>query len=227
MTDLILEEFERRQEDIDLMIDFITSISEGSYIKVYNEDNDELKNIQCKMDLVSTLNSLLHLMTYNQAESSIRGCIESLYDDFTDSSIRYSQLKPLIQKELLTGIYRKFENAKTLHDAVGSSIDEKIPSISLDVDKILSGNVERKTIAKIAENYNIIINAPAGSRDGTELGNFKNARNDLAHGNISFSKFGATKPLEATIAESNRVTSFLRSVIISFGDYISNKDYKN
>lgn len=227
MTTLVLDEFEKRQEDLDLMIGFLGSISAGKTIKIYDGNNHEITTLELNTELISILNSLLHLMTYNQAESSIRGCIESLYDDFSDSSVKYSQLKPPIQKELLSGIIRKYQNGKSLHDALGASVDEKIPLISLDIDKIISGNVERKTITQLSENYGLPINAPKDSRDGTELGNFKNARNDLAHGNKSFSEFGATKPLQATIDESTRVTAFLKSVIVAFGVYITNKSYKN
>ena len=59
------------------------------------------------------------------------------------------------------------------------------------------------------------------------LTDFKDARNDLAHGNISFSEFGSSHPHNEIIDKSRRVSGYLKSVITAFDNCIEEKKYRS
>lgn len=217
MESIIQEEFDCRQEDIDLIIDLIMELQKGDFIKS-NIDNDRL---------VNTLSSVISLMTYNQIESTMRGCLESLYDDINDKKIPYDQLKNDIQLEVFNGILKKFTTGKGLHSAVGTNFHLMAPIISLNIRSIFNGNIDTKKIHAIKEKYAVNVDADIAYRNGMDITSFKDARNDLAHGNISFSAYGNRNPYTEVIDKSNRTSGYMKAIISAFDLYISNQDYKS
>lgn len=225
MTDIVQEAFDARQSDLDALIALTTLIDKGKTLSIKDENGNETDNLLVNDQLINVLKSVIHMVTYNQVESTVRGCIEAVYDDMDDNGIGYDKLRHDVQKEVLSGVLKGHESGKSLHKKVGSELNLKAPKVSLNVKTVFSGNVTRDTFTKIKNSYGLKINAPDDTRDGQDLGNLKNARNDLAHGNISFSKFGAKDSLDEFVAISNRTSSYLQSAITSFDDYIDNKQY--
>ena len=114
-----------------------------------------------------------------------------------------------------------------LRNKLSTNINLSLPSASLNIRKVFNGNIRAKTIYDIADKYSIIINSKADDREGTDITDLLKARNDLAHGNISFSEFGENNTYTETVNRSGRSSSYLRSVITAFNDYISAKGYKS
>jgi hypothetical protein len=225
MTDIIQEEFDARQSDLDALIALTTLIDKGKILSIKAENGNEPDTLVVNEQLIDVLKSVIHIVTYNQVESTVRGCIEAVYDNLDDNNIGYDMLRKDIQKEILSGILKGYESGNTLHGKVGSELNLKTPRVSLNLKKVFSGNVSRDTFTYLKDSYGLKVNAPREARDGQDLGGLKNARNDLAHGNISFSKFGAKDSLIEFIAISGRTSCYLQSAIMSFEDYIENKQY--
>jgi len=227
MNSIIQEEFDRRQDDIELIIDLVNLLSEGDTIDVLMENSAEIKSYDYDSRLISTLSSVISLMTYNQIESTMRGCLESLYDDISDNEISYEELKQEIQKEVLSGLIKKYETGNKLHSVVESDFNQRAPVASLNIRKIFNGNIDSKKVYTIRDIYGVSIANNPNHRNGVDITTFKDARNDLAHGNVSFSEYGDSNPYTDTISKSGRVSEYLRAVIYGFDDYIEQKNYKS
>lgn len=227
MDSIIQEEFDRRQEDIDLVIELVEKLAKGNTLDILNNTNAEIESFTYHDRLINTLSSVLCLMTYNQIESTMRGCLEALYDDISDKNISYDALKTEIQKEVLNGILKKFETGKKLHDSVGKELHLRAPAASLNIRKIFNGNIDARKIYDIKDTYGVIIPVNPAHRNGTDITTFRDARNDLAHGNISFSEYGDNNPYSDVINKSNRVTGYMSSIISAFDTYIEEQNYKS
>lgn len=224
MDSIVHDEFYERQDDLELIIDLIQSLKDGSKIQVTKSDGTT-STLNYDDKLTNTLCSALFLLTYNQIESTMRGCLESLYDHFSDENVSYRTLKADIQKEILNGIVKNYENGEKLHDSVGSELELKSPSISLNIRKVFNGNIDTSKVLDIKKTYGINITQNPAHRNGCDISAFKTARNDLAHGNKSFSKLGAENSLPEVINMSERVALYLDTLIDAFNEYINNKDY--
>ncbi|RDL28810.1 hypothetical protein DA099_17225 [Photobacterium damselae] len=227
MSSIIQEEFEHRQEDIDLIIELINFLSNSNSIIVHPDNEEEHRSYSYDSRLISTLSGVISLMTYNQIESTMRGCLEALYDDMTDNNIHYHDLKVDIQKTILDGIVKNYPNGNLLHGKVGAELTKKLPLASLNIRKVFNGNIDSQKIYKIRDTYGISFSVNPALRNGVEITSFKDARNDLAHGNISFSKYGNDNPYTEVIDKSGRVSGYLRAIISGFDSYIEEKKYKS
>ncbi|HIF5826069.1 TPA: MAE_28990/MAE_18760 family HEPN-like nuclease [Vibrio parahaemolyticus] len=227
MNSIIQEEFDHRQDDIELIIELVKKLSKGSTLDILNEENEDIETFDYQERLIDTLSSVICLMTYNQIESTMRGCLEALYDDISDNNISYDALKEDIQKEVLNGILKKYDTGKSLHNSVGSALHLKAPAVSLNIRKVFNGNIDSKKVHDIKNTYGVNVLADAAFRNGVEITSFKDARNDLAHGNISFSEYGNDNPYSEVISKSTRVTGYMNSVISAFDIYIDEQKYKS
>lgn len=227
MDSIIQEEFDHRQDDIELIIELVEKLSEGSTLDILNDTNSEIETFNYQDRLINTLSSVICLMTYNQIESTMRGCLEALYDDISDNQVSYEALKEDIQKEVLTGILKKYDTGKSLHSSVGSNLHINAPAISLNIRKVFNGNIDSQKVYDIKNTYGVNVLADSAYRNGVDITSFKDARNDLAHGNISFSEYGDNNPYSDVISKSKRVTGYMNSVISAFDTYIDEQKYKS
>ena len=225
MASLVLEEFESRQDDIDRLIELAQFLDDAEIISKKDCDSGNEDQIEIDDRMKSIMNSLIQLASYNQIESTMRGCLESLYDNIDDRSVSYDKLTNCIQKNIIKSIINGGKSTESLHSNLGQEIAQKIPKSSLNIRKIFNGNVSKETITKIKKDYEIEIIAPLGTRDGVEITLLKDARNDLAHGNKSFSEHGRKYSLEEVINVCNRTNNYLRATISSFDDYIEQEKY--
>lgn len=226
MDSIIQEEFDRRQEDIDLVINLVEKLAQGSTLDILNVNGD-IETFDYQENLISTLSSVICLMTYNQIESTMRGCLEALYDDISDNNISYEVLKEEIQREVLNGILKKYDSGKSLHKTVGGDLHLKAPAVSLNIRKVFNGNIDSQKVYDIKNTYGVSIPQNPEHRNGIDITAFKDARNDLAHGNISFSEYGDDNPYTDIIIKSSRVSSYMKSIITAFDSYIDQQHYRS
>lgn len=222
MSDLLLSEFEDRQDDIDHICSLLQTFQD---VELKNPNGTPVFSSSEVDQMVGILKSTVLLMSYNQVESTLRGCLEFLYDHFDDVGIEYNSLSPAVQKTILKGLLKKFESGEDLHRAIGSEIDTKIMRASLQTKKIFNGNIDRLKVRDIADSYGVIIEAPEEARNGVDLVFLKDLRNDLAHGNKTFSQRVALETVVECIAKTNRTSHFLRATILAFEQYITDEVY--
>lgn len=218
MNSVLQDELNNRQADLDLIIDLTKFLSKqvGTSIEAGNEElliNDELINI---------LKSVIHLMNYNQVESTLTSGIELLYDRFADNCVGYSQLRAPIQKKILSTVHKNSEN---IYNAVTNDINLNIPKASLKIKKLFNGNITKDTFSEMRRDYGIRVQGGRYGGNAEDLEILRDTRNDLAHGNKSFSSHGRGDSLAEFLRISNNTSLFMASTVITFDDYINNDKY--
>lgn len=228
MSSLTRDEFDIRQEDIDLFNDLLGVINKGQTLDVLDERTGDIHTHTYSERLVHVLNSVVYLLTYNQIEASMRSCIEELYDEIQDANVGYDDLKESIKTEILRGLLRNFESGSKLKEKLPDGpLSLSTPSASLNVRKIFNGNIKLESIREILEKYDVNASFPRSCRDGQDIDKFKYARNHLAHGVITFSNFGSNNTSEDVIKMSERASTYVKTVVDSFEQYTNAQDYKS
>ena len=108
-----------------------------------------------------------------------------------------------------------------------SSNNSIVPLSSADAIGSFNGNVDLRTILNICKDFKLQLRA-IPNKDGvaTTLKAVKDARNHLAHGDVSYSNFGSTILLSDIIKYKKDTLDFLSFFINRVEEYISNKEYK-
>ncbi|ECG8260397.1 hypothetical protein FO131_19690 [Salmonella bongori] len=220
--DDLRDEYDDRANDIFEMI----SLASELYDKMEDEDNplspDTLSSLQNKVNIIK---SSIHMMLYNQVENTARGCIESVYDHLHDNQIMYSSLKEKFQINILHRIISDNDTGQKLYQKIGNDISKKIIKASMNIRKEFNGNISKTVIYKVTQAYGIIVADSPECRNGIDLDLLKDIRNDLAHGNTSFSKKGQLDTLEAVSERAQRIDTYLRLLISATEDYIASSGY--
>lgn len=227
MSSLTRDEFDLRQEDIDLFNELLLIINKGSHLEVSDVETGEIHTLDYSERLIHVLNSVVYLLTYNQIEASMRGCIEELYDAINDAGVGYDDLKETIKTEILKGLLRNFESGAKLKEKLPvGPLSLSAPSTSLNVRKIFNGNIKLESIREVIDKYDVNTTFPPNCRDGQDIDKFKYARNHLAHGVETFSRYGSSNTTSEVIDMSERASLYVKTVVDSFAQYTSNQDYK-
>ncbi len=212
---IVQQEFSTREQEIERYFQFLRCFSE----KGIKFESDQIFAISAnKEELFKTLKANGFLLLYNLVESTLKNCIEAIFDEIKQRSVSFDHCRLEVRKLILKNLKkREIDNVLT-----------SLSNLSLDVafatfrkDELFSGNVDARLIRDLAVDYGF--NPPHGKSDN--LLTVKTNRNDLAHGMKSFAEVGRDFDLERLEEIMKEVISFLQSLLDSVAHYISNKSY--
>ncbi len=214
----VLQEFEKRENEIKLYIDFITFLESDN--QIYSIVNNEGIS---KTELRRIFLSNTYLLMYNLVESTIRNSIQEIYDHFIANNITFDLLKNEIRKTILGGFKRK--NPHKIMDQI-QNIASDIITISFDPDKISDGNIDALKIREIAKKYCFSDSTDYSKcKNGEKLLEIKNKRNNLAHGIVSFSECGRDISISDLKIAFKETSAYLEGLLNNIGDYLSTEAY--
>ncbi|PKG37171.1 MAE_28990/MAE_18760 family HEPN-like nuclease [Psychromonas sp. Urea-02u-13] len=219
MSSGLQEDLDARQDDLDLIIKLTSFLSKQVNSSIKGSNDVEL---QINDELLDILKSVIHMMNYNQVESTLTLGMEKLYDDFSDNEVGYSQLKPSIQRKVLSAVHK---NDTNIYKAVTNNLDLNVADASLDLTKLFNGNVTLSTFDDIKQSYDIRVNGPRRDELEEDFNTLKKTRNDLSHGNKSYSELGRQNSLKNFLEVSSSVSSYMQHTVTAFDTYINNKKY--
>lgn len=157
-------------------------------------EKDKIK-IENDIKISTELKAMLLLILYNAIESSFTNALKKVHGVIIEEKIQYPMLNKDLQHLLIrynTNVLQK----KTIHNSIGEICDllEIVQGgkfFYIDFKKmtqyykLYSGNLDAKEIRTVLKKYGIDITQKCES-----LQKIKNARNQLAHGEISFEECG-------------------------------------
>ncbi|CAK3751229.1 putative MAE-28990/MAE-18760-like HEPN domain-containing protein [Vibrio crassostreae] len=222
MDSLAKENFENRLDDIDL----IRALSEVIDNKLLAEKSTEAEiTVTINEDTLNVLKSCIQMLTYNLVESSMRSCLEGVYDHIEDNGVGYNQLVANVQEEILSGFLKKFDTGALFRSEVKNDLNLLGPKASLAPKKVFNGNIDADKVHSIKKKYRLNLNPHRELRNGTDLDWLKDSRNELSHGNSSFSEHGRKDDLKRVLEQTDRVVGYVNTVITSFEDYMDTQSY--
>lgn len=210
----VWHDYNSRVSEIDKYFNFLTS-------EIDRDDDRELLKI---------LKANGFLMLYNLLESTVRNAIEELHASISDDGLKYAELISEIRAIWIEHHYRKFKDKKAttitndieniLEDIFNVSYSDYIKQLK---SNDLSGNLDRRKVDDLAIKYGFKKNTKI---EGTELYTIRKTRNNLAHGNKSYSDVGKNYDKPGMIRFKRICILYLKELLITIERYINEKKYK-
>lgn len=230
-----LETYESRKNEVNYFLK-ILEIYENKMIE--NDENflDLHNNLGVTfIDYLKILKSSCILILYNFIESTISNLTRYIYEEFNKENIPFEkaciEIRKLYLEKLAKDSFNQTSNHNTylrLIENISNTIVEK-EFLKLD-EKIfsISGNIDGEYIDNIAKKLGLNFNTESKAifKSNTfYIGNIKDARNKLAHGEESFIEKGqgySTKDLAIYFLEACNILEDLKK---AFMEYVKNKKY--
>ena len=221
--------FNQSIEDIN---DFFSLLEFIDSIETYK--NTKLKNPTTPSSLLVTsthqkcMRSHAVLMLYNIVEATVVECILAIFDSIKDDHLKYHELEDSLRDQWLRSMMTASDTIKTRI----ARTNETIGNINSDVffnNAIgrFNGNVDLRTILNVCKDFKLQLRSiPNKDEVATTLKAIKDARNHLAHGDVSYSNFGSNILLSDIVKYKKYTLNFLSFFINRVEEYISNKEYK-
>lgn len=223
------DKFNQNIEDIN---DFFSLLRFIDSIETYRGTTLTNSAMQSSLLVTSTQQKCMRshavLMLYNIVESTVVECILAIFDAIKDEHIKYHELEDSLRDQWLKTKMNNGDSVKT-RIARTKEIISNINSDILFADAIgrFNGNVDLRTILNVCKDFKLQLGSiPNKDRVATTLKAVKDARNHLAHGDVSYSNFGSSILLSDIIKYQTDTLGFLSFFINRVESYISNKEYK-
>jgi hypothetical protein len=211
-------DFVERKREISRYLKFVSSLdtkkirlADGALQRDAYEHSEE-------HELLKTLKANLFLLLYNLVEATSKNAIEAIFERLSRESVSFD----ICRRELKQVVLRNLR----VHSA--DQIYGCITSIAIDVvtktfrkEQLFSGNVDAREIRKTAKKYGF--NCP--TKNGDELLTVKSNRNDLAHGDKTFSAVGADYDVPRLKKIAMQVFRYLGEFIKNIESYLKAKSY--
>lgn len=221
----VIADFNQRVGEIDSYFVLLDQLIEQEAIIYFpNKRSHKFKRTNQEQEKVLKANCFLLL--YNLIESSVKLSITEIYDTITSKGVLFADVIDEIKKLWLREKYKNFDGlAEGNIFTVIESINGDSLSINFNPNKLISGNIDRQKIEAFSSKYGFSMNIHYSAGDGSKLHQVKTFRNQLAHGNISFSECGRQFTVEELLAIKNQVVRYLRQVLKNIEKYCDAEEF--
>ena len=219
--DLIKDDLQTLSDEIN---DFLELIN---FLKNSKKITDESGNIYSINDsLKDTLKGEVFLLLYNLIESTLRESITHIHDVLKGEEIHFNQLRPEFRKEILNRAKSDKIGIDNLCKSTALDISTQLLAATFRANILFSGNIDHREVCKQADIYGFKTESDCiKTKDGYNLKLIKKKRNDLAHGNFSFSEIGKSYTVEQMNEFSQEVFNYLDSITTHISNALIQKDY--
>jgi len=221
MKSTLFEDFDERAQEVSKYFLFLKNMDKSLIDSGKDKKDEKIKDIDT--ELLKTLKATGYLLLYNLVESTMTNGIKAIHENIIDNNASFDNLRD----ELRVIIIKSFNKNKSTE-----KISQRIQDISVDIvpeglnnNKIFSGNVDNKLIQELSKRYGFSAQTHEKTRDGNDLINIKNHRNDLAHGSQSFKEIGRNTTADELLEIQKRVVYYLREILQNIETCISKQEY--
>jgi len=220
----VILDFNTRVQEINEYFSFLEGLDNKTIKLTSSENIDEEKNKLIDYNLLTkTLKANSFLLLYNLIESSMRNAIEAIFDELKGKKISFNAVRVEIKKVVLENFKNRSPNK--IHSQI-KDISLDIITAGFDSKKLFSGNIDRDEITKTARRYGFSFDTDyAKTKHGENLYDIMEKRNDLAHGNKSFSEIGKSISIGDLLKIKNEVIEYIGQILKNIETYLNNKEY--
>jgi hypothetical protein len=206
----VREDFRQRVHELAVYLQHVGQISEhAATIKEHST--------------AKALRAGAYLLTYNLVEATARNAMTAVHDHLEIEGVSFDDLNLKLKRLILTQV--RHRNPEKLAIAFGG-IATDIVAVVFDPDHIFSGNVDARKLRESALQIGYRANRSAiAGVAAASLRIVKDHRNDLAHGNKTFTEVGRDATVEDIRKHAVYAVLYMREVLRNVESYLKSGDY--
>ena len=211
-------EYNKRLHEVEVYFETLELLDKGNCtIKCVDIlEQETVKKIDSELSTILKANGFLLL--YNLVESTIRKSLDAILFSIHTSSVTFDSLSEELRK-LWIKQEGKNANTKKIIEIANKILDKEFLFFEKDCVDI-SGNIDAQKIREILRQL-------GGNeiKDGRYLKEIKDKRNNLAHGDFSFSEIGKDYTVKDLIKYKDETRDYLLKVLAEIELYINRKKF--
>lgn len=218
------EDFDIRSGEILAYLDLLRFIENAGSELISTQDTKNKFNITAEAR--KTLKGAVYILLYNLIESTMREAICFIHESLYDKNVHFDSLKKNLRSEILKRLKSDSVSVENFINGLTKGISCGISYGTFNKKKLFSGNIDREEIKEKAIIYGFSTSSDyLHTKHGEKLGTIKQHRNDLAHGNVSFSEIGKNVAYQDLENVSLEVIAYLDAIATNIEDYINTDGY--
>lgn len=211
--------FSERLREIDHYFVLLHGMDQGDINLVKTVDGSAAKSRAELADLMKTFKANCFILLYNLVESTLANAIEEIFEEIASSNTSLDDCTANIRRIVLKNLRnRSIDKIEPLLNHVATDI---IGS-TFRKDELFSGNIDARRVRKVASDYGFA----EPTKDSDQLLTVKSYRNDLAHGDKSFSEVGRDFDVPRLLAIKNEVVTYMENLLDNVEDYVNQKAFR-
>lgn len=217
-------EYTKRLNEVTLYFETIKLLDNGDCSIICKDINGGTTEKIIDGELAKIMKANGFLLLYNLIEATIRNSISAILNSISTDKLTFRLLSDNLKKLWINQEINKTKDISKFKEKV-SELSEKILN-----DKLLefsnecvniSGNIDAQRIREIAKKFGYL-----EPKNGRGLQTIKDKRNQLAHGEFTFSDIGKNYTSNDLIDYKSEVITFIENVLNNVETYINAKGYK-
>lgn len=218
------EDFDSRSGEILAYLDLLRFIEHAGSELVSTVDPENKFNITSESRKI--LKGAVYILLYNLIESTMREAICFIHDSLYDKNVQFDSLKKNLRTEIVKRLKSDSVGVENFINGLTKGISCGISHATFNKKKLFSGNIDRDEIKEKATIYGFSISSDyIHTKHGEKLSTIKQHRNDLAHGNVSFTEIGKNVSYQDLENVSLEVIAYLDAIATNIEDYINSGGY--
>ena len=220
---IIQRNFTKRADDIKeicLLINFIANIESHKNRPIKDDGNG--RELFVTQEMQCALKAQFLMLLYNIIESTVCDCLNSFYDSIADDELTFAELSDEMRAMWKNYLCRKKHPDSEKNDMELMGMVIRFESIAINI----SGSLDIRKIIEVFSKHGCKLDETNREKYSNSFLVVKNKRNNLAHGNISYSECGSSYLVSDLHKFKDDILSGLHEVVIQAKEYISNKKYK-
>ncbi len=198
------EEFKRRSTEIDEYLTHLEQLENSPGLSV---------------TLMNTMKSSALLMIYNIVESTMTNLLQDIFDHLQTQKVGFDDLNDKM-KELVLAFSKKHNPGKLVEKMKTHALDLAIACF--ERSEAFSGNLDAREIRETMKRIGV---QPTHAYTEAALLSVKNERNNLAHGNKSFSDCGKSYSTVQLRDMQKKTHGVLAKAIADFESFLTQQAY--
>ncbi|WP_416261813.1 MAE_28990/MAE_18760 family HEPN-like nuclease [Gibbsiella quercinecans] len=217
------EDFDNRSGEILAYLDLLKFI-ENAGAEIVSKKTK--KEFFVSSEARKTLKGTIYILLYNLVESTMREAICFIHDELYSKKISFDDLGDGLKKEIIRRIKNSSVNLEQIMNGLKNDISCGITISTFNKKKLFSGNIDKDEIVEKSKIYGFSVSSDyKHTKHGESLFTVKQHRNDLAHGNVSFSEIGKNVSYEDIEIISLEVIAYLDAISENIEKYIHNRNF--
>lgn len=226
----LMNEFTERVNDINAYFDILSfedAVETYKNKPITNSDHGQQLVVSNTMQKCMRANAII--MLYNLVESTFSNCVQLIYDAISDEHLTYTDVSHKLRKVWIDLAFDpQWHIDAVRHHAKDYSDNLRTSVLAYsEMPAGTSGNLDFSKMVEISDKFDINFGHVPDVEDvKTTLQYLKKNRNDLAHGNTTFSYVGANVSMTELNDHKNHTIVFLQHCIGVYNQYVLQKKYK-